>query len=130
MKSALWSVARLTVVPPMKIGRQFGDGRELAGAADLHGDGVDLRDARFGGEFVGDGPARGAAGVAEALLGGVGVDFENHAVDLVAERGAVGFGLVDEEGHFSTESTSLRWGLTRKPRVARVSRVARWPCGQ
>jgi hypothetical protein len=44
----------------------------------------------FGGELVGDGPARGAAGVAKALLGGVRVDFEDHAVDFVAERSAVG----------------------------------------
>ena len=50
---------------------EFGHGRELAGAAYLHGDVADHRDARLGGELVGDGPARGAAGVAQALLRGV-----------------------------------------------------------
>ena len=88
MKSALCSVARLTVVPPMKTGVKLGYRRELAGAAHLHGDAVDLRHARFGGEFIGDGPARRAAGIAQALLGRVRVHFEHHAVDLVAERGA------------------------------------------
>jgi len=36
-------------------------------------------------ELVGDSPARGAAGIAEALLGGMPVYFENHTVDLIAQ---------------------------------------------
>ncbi len=111
--------------------RQFGYGGELAGAAHLHGDGEDLGDAGFGGELVGDGPARGAAGVAEALLGGVGVDFEDYAVDFVAECGALGFGFVDESGHLvDGVRHGSRWGLTRKPRVVSASSVAACPCGQ
>ena len=111
MKSALCSVARLTVVPPMKTGASSATGRQLAGAAHLHGDGVDLRDAGSGGELVGDGPARGAAGIAEALLRGVGIDFEDHAVDLVAERGARGLGLVDEAGHLFDRGDQLAMGI-------------------
>ena len=37
MKSALCSVARLTVVPPIKTGVEFSHRRQLAGAAHLHG---------------------------------------------------------------------------------------------
>ena len=48
--------------------RERGDGGELAGAADLGADVFDLGDAAARGEFEGDGPARGAAGVAEAAL--------------------------------------------------------------
>jgi hypothetical protein len=64
--------------------RQFGHRRQLTGAAHLHRDSHYLRHTRFGRELVGDSPARGAAGIAEALLGGVGVHLENHAVDLIA----------------------------------------------
>ena len=91
--------------------RQFGDRGQLAGAAHLHGDGVDLRDAGAGGEFVGDGPARGAAGVAEALLRGVRVHLEDHAVDLVAKSCARGFGLVDEAGHLLDRGDQLVVGI-------------------
>ena len=69
--------------------RQLGHRRQLAGAAHLHGDGVDLRDARLGGEFIRNGPARRAARVAEPLLRGVRVHLQHHAVDLVAQRGAL-----------------------------------------
>ena len=68
---------------------------------------LDLRDARFRGELVGDGPAWGAAGVAETLLGGMGVNFENDAVDLVAERSALRLGQIDEAGHFFDRSNEL-----------------------
>ena len=100
MKSALWSVARLTVVPPMKTGASSATGVSLPVRPTCTVMALTCVTARFGGELVGDGPARGAAGVAEALLGGVGVDFENHAVDLVAQRCAVGFGTIDEAGSF------------------------------
>ena len=92
-------------------GRQLGDGRELAGAAHLHGDGVDLSDARFGCELVCNGPAGGAAGVAEAKLRGVGVDLEDHSVDLVAERGALRFGLIDEAGHLFDGRNEFAMGI-------------------
>ena len=92
-------------------GGEFGDGGELAGAAHLHGDFADLGDAGFGGELVGDGPAGGAAGVAEALLGGVPVDFEDHAVDFIAECSAVGFGLVDEGDHLFDVRDQLAVGV-------------------
>ncbi len=86
IKSALCRVARLTVTPPTKTGLQHRGGRELAAAADGNQDALKLSDGRLGGELVGDGPARGTAGVAEALLRGVGIHLEHHAVDLVAER--------------------------------------------
>ena len=79
--------------------RQFGHGRQLAGAAYLYRDSLDLRHARFGRELVSNGPARGAAGIAKALLGCMRVHLEYHAVDLVAQRGALNLCLVDEAGH-------------------------------
>ena len=66
-------------------GSEDGDGRELAGAADLDADVFDLGDAGAGGEFVGDSPAWSAAGVAEAALDGGGVDLDDDAVDFVTE---------------------------------------------
>ena len=74
----------MTVVPPMKIGRERGDGCDLAGAADLEEDVFEFCDAGARGELVGDGPARRFAGEAEAALLRDGVDLDDDAVDLVA----------------------------------------------
>ena len=51
-----------------------GDGRDLAGAADLEEDIFEAGDGGARGELVGDGPARGLAGEAEAALLGGGVE--------------------------------------------------------
>ena len=67
-------------------GNEYGERSELAGAADGDLDFADLGDGGAGGEFVGDGPARVASGIAEAELGGLGVDFDDYAVDFVAKR--------------------------------------------
>jgi hypothetical protein len=77
-------------------GRERGDGGDLAGAADLEEDAFELGDAGARGELVGDGPARGLAGEAEAALLRGGVDFDDDAVDLVAERVAQALGAGDE----------------------------------
>ncbi len=66
-------------------GSECGDGCDLAGAADLEEDVFEFGDAGAGGEFVGDGPARGFAGEAEAALLRDGVDLEDDAVDLVRQ---------------------------------------------
>jgi hypothetical protein len=62
---------------------EHGERRELAGAAYGDLDLADLGDGGAGGEFVGDGPARGAAGVAEAKLRWLRVDLDDYAVDFV-----------------------------------------------
>ena len=77
-------------------GCEDGDRGELAGAADLGADVFDLGDAAARGELEGDGPARGAAGVAEAALHGGGVDLDDDAVDFVTETVTSGFGFFDE----------------------------------
>ena len=70
----------------MKTGGEVGDGRYLAGAADLEEDSAKLRHGAGGGELVGDGPARGFAGEAEAALLGCGVYLDDDSVDRVGER--------------------------------------------
>src|SRR6202012_5304602 len=66
ISSALWSVARVTVVPPMKMGASAAPGGDLSCAANLKEDVFELGDAGACGELVGNGPARGFAGEAEA----------------------------------------------------------------
>ena len=77
-----------------------GDGGELAGAANLDADVLDLSDAAAGGEFVSDRPARGASGVAEAALDGCGVDLDDDAIDFVTETVTSGLGFFDEGEDF------------------------------
>ena len=89
MKSALCSVARLTVTPPTKTGVSIAVGVSLPLRPTVIMMSSNLGDGRLGREFVGDGPARGTAGVAEALLRCVRIHLEHHAVDLVAKRGAI-----------------------------------------
>ena len=78
-------------------GHEDGERRELAGAADGDLDFADLGDGCARGEFIRDGPAWGAAGVAEAELGILGINFNDGAIDLVAE-GFAGFFDLGEEG--------------------------------
>ena len=77
-----------------------GDGCHLSGAADLEVHAFEARDGGARGELVGDGPARGAAGEAEAALLRGGVHFDHDAVDLVAERVSQAFGVGDEGEDF------------------------------
>ena len=77
-------------------GSEPGDGRELAGAADLDLDVLDLGDAAARGELEGDGPARSAAGIAETSLDVGGIDLDDDAVDFVTELVAVLLGALDE----------------------------------
>ena len=65
ISSALCSVARVTVVPPMKTGASTATGVSLPVRPTWKSDAVELRDAGARGEFIGDGPARGLAGEAE-----------------------------------------------------------------
>jgi hypothetical protein len=59
-----------------------------------------------------------------------GVDLEDDAVDLVAERGALGFGLVDEGDHSSTESTQLAMRIDAEAEGGEGVERGGWPCGQ
>ena len=96
ISSGLWSVARVTVVPPMKTGASAATGVTLPVRPTWKRTSFELRDAGARGELVGDGPARGLAGEAEAALLGDGVDLDDDAVDLVAEGVAEGLGFGDE----------------------------------
>ncbi len=69
---------------------QHGIGGDRAGAADIGADFQQLGDRPLGGEFMGDGPARAAADLAQALLPVEPVDLVDHAVDVVGQAGAVG----------------------------------------
>ena len=97
-----------------------GDGRDLAGAADLEEDVFELGDAGARGKFVGDGPARGFAGEAEAALLRGGVDLDDDAVDFVAERVAQGFGAA-----MKARTSSMSWSTVRGVRVDAEAGVAR-----
>ena len=68
---------------------EAGAGGERAGAADLDFDIFEQRAGAFGGEFPGGGPARRAAGEAEAGLQCEVVDFVDDAVDVVGQVGAL-----------------------------------------
>jgi hypothetical protein len=80
--------------------REDGDRCELAGAADLDADVLDLGDAGASGEFKSDGPAWSTAGVAEAALDGGGIDLDDDAVDFVTEIGTIFLGFFDEGQDF------------------------------
>ena len=68
---------------------ELGDRRQRAGAADLDLDVLDDRGRLLGREFVRDRPARIARHVTEPLLPIEAIDFVDHAVDVVVERGAL-----------------------------------------
>src|SRR5690606_31950876 len=72
-------------------GMQAGDGGQGAGAADLNVDAFQNGRRLLRRELVGDGPARASGDEAEALLPVQPVDLIDHAVDVVAEAGPVGF---------------------------------------
>ncbi|MNQ56612.1 hypothetical protein D3C85_707420 [compost metagenome] len=72
-------------------GVQAGDGGQGAGAADLDVDAFQNRRGLLRRELVGDGPAGASGDESEALLPVQPVDLVDHAVDVVAEAGAVGF---------------------------------------
>ena len=110
--------------------RQLRHGRQLAGAAHLHRDVFHLRHAGLGREFVGDGPARRAARVAQPLLRGVRIHFQNHAIDLVAQRGALALGVVDKLHHLVDGAHALTMRIHAKAeRGERIER-SRLPRGK
>ena len=100
ISSMLCRVALRTVVPPIGNRRQFGDGREFPGAANLPANVFQFRDSRARGVLVGDRPARSFAGEAEFVLQAGAIDFDDDAVDLVGQRIALGFPLLDEGPDF------------------------------
>ena len=63
--------------------------RQRAGAANLDIDAIEDRRRLLGREFVRNRPARAARNEAEAILPVEPVDLVDHAVDVVAERGAL-----------------------------------------
>ena len=69
---------------------------EFSGASDLHQDVFDLGDTAARGVFVGDGPARGFAGVSQFRLQRGAIYLDDDAVDFVRELFAPGFFLFDE----------------------------------
>ncbi len=71
-------------------GQQAGDRGEGAGAADLDVDGLEAGGGALGGELVGERPARGGRAEAEAGLQVEAVELVDDAVDVVAERRALG----------------------------------------
>src|SRR6185312_3129341 len=83
-----------------KYRREHGGGRELPAASHGNHDVLKLGDGLLRAEFVSNRPARRAAGIAEAALRCVRIDFEDDAVDFIAEFGSAGFGLLDEFEHF------------------------------
>lgn len=95
-------------------GGEFGDGGEFTGAANLDCDVAYDGDAGLGGEFVGDGPSWSAAGVAEPLLRLVRIDFEDDAIDFVAQVGAGGFGVVNEPAHGVDGMNAFAMGVDAK----------------
>ena len=129
MKSALCSVARLTVVPPINTGAS----RPPASACRcgpparnvLH-----LRHARLGGELVGNRPARRAAGVAQALLRSVRIHLQNHAVNLVAKRGAAASASSMNCIISSTELHALAVRIDAEAKGGERVERSRWPGGQ
>ena len=75
---------------------ELGDRGERAGAADLDLDVLDDGGRLLGGEFVRDRPARSARHEAKPRLPVEAVDFVDHAIDVVVERGAFGLDLAVE----------------------------------
>ena len=69
---------------------ELGHRRKRAGAADLDLDVVQHRGRLLGGEFMGNGEARRARHVAQALLEIEAVELIDDAVDVVVEAGAAG----------------------------------------
>ena len=74
--------------------------REFASAADLHQDVLHPGDARARRVFVGDGPARRPAGEAQLLLQSRAIHFHHDAVNLVGQRVALGFPLLNKLKYF------------------------------
>ncbi len=66
-------------------GFEVGHWGQCAGLADLDFDGFDHRFCLFGGEFIGDTPARAAAGHAESILLVVAVELDDHAVHSIVQ---------------------------------------------
>ena len=75
---------------PYLYGCQPRHGCELAGAADLHVDGLHQRGHLLGRIFVRHGPARLARLEAQLTLQRQTVDLVDHAVDLIGQTGALG----------------------------------------
>src|SRR6185503_887579 len=63
--------------------------RQRTGAADLNIDAIEDRRRLLGREFVRNRPARAARNKAQAILPVEPVDLVDHAVDVIAERGAL-----------------------------------------
>ncbi len=100
ISSGLWRVARATVMPPMGTGARAATGVSLPVRPTWKRTSRSWVMAPRAGEFVGDGPAGGLAGEAEAALLGGAVDLDDDAVDFVAEGVAAGLGLCDEGQDF------------------------------
>ena len=85
ISSALWRVARATVVPADEHRLEVRHRGEFAGAPDLDIDVQEPRGGAFGRELVRDRPPRELRGRAEFALQGQRVDLDHHAIDVVVE---------------------------------------------
>ena len=82
-------------------GTQVGHRGERAGAADLDRDRFEHGLRPLGGKFMGDGPARRTADIAEPPLPVEPVDLVDHAVDVVVEvRACLGYAPVQADRLF------------------------------
>ena len=92
----LCSVARLTVVPPMGTGLSAATGVSFPVRPTCGTMFSICVIAAAGSVFVGDGPARGFAGVTKLILQRSAIHFDHDAIDFVGEGLASRFPLLDE----------------------------------
>src|SRR4029078_13680349 len=95
-------------------GRELGDRRQRAGAADLDLDIAQDGGCLLGGKFVGDGIARRTRDETKALLKVEAVKVVSDAVDVVIERRAPALDVAVVFGHLLSGVGELRQRVQRK----------------
>ena len=114
-------------------GQQAGDRREGAGAADLDVDRLEAGRGALGGELVGERPARGGGAEAEAGLQVEAVELVDDAVDVVAERRALGLDQAVVGEHLRgrcRSAASAGWSGSRGRRGGRWRRTGCRPAAR
>ena len=72
----------------------------------------------LGGEFVGDGPARGAADEAEPFLIIEAVDLIDHTIDVIGQGGTLAGDFIVERQNLVRAPAQLRQGIGLEPPIA------------